>query len=53
MIKMALKLLYFCCKIAQLLGAPPLGLPSKVIKYLVTEPVCDTLELHQFVQHGG
>ena len=24
-----------------------------VIKYLVTIPVCDTLKLHQLVQHGG
>ena len=27
--------------------------PFTVTKYLLTMPVCDTLELHQFVQHGG
>ena len=26
---------------------------STVTKYLMTMPVCDTLELHQFVQQGG
>ena len=27
--------------------------PSTVTKYLVTMSVCDTVELHQFVQHRG
>ena len=27
--------------------------PSTVTEYLLSMPVCDTLELHQFVQHGA
>ena len=43
MIEIALKLIFFrkIAKITQRLGALPTG------------PLCDTLELHQFVQHGS
>ena len=34
-------------------GMPPRGAGSAFTQYLVFMSVCDTLELHQFVQHGG
>ena len=55
MIKMALKFLYFCSKIAktaQLLEALP-PCPSPQLPKLVTMLVYGTLDLHQYVQLGG
>ena len=49
MIEMALKLLFFCFKIAQRLVGIHLQAPSSFTQYLVSMSVCDTLELHQFV----
>ena len=52
---MALKSLFFAAKTQK--SPNSWGLrsqaPSTVTKYLETTPVCDTLELHQYVQHGG
>ena len=39
------------CKNCPAAGASAPRPPSAVTNYLVTMPICDTLELHQFVRH--